>query len=128
MYTPKQDKDFRCPLEYAYDILSGRWKSRLMCLIDGEPRAFRYTELREGMINISDAALSKALRELIDDDMIARVQYDEIPPRVEYYLTEKGKSFMPILKEMCAWGRTYYSFNSKNQMIQCLNCEHNTES
>lgn len=128
MYQPKLDKDIRCPLDYVQDICSGRWKSRLLCLMGEDCCSFRYTELREGMINISDAALANALQELIHDGMVERTQYNDIPPRVEYTLSDKGKSFIPILQEICKWGYAYYNPDHENYMVHCLNCEHNPDA
>ena len=96
MYEPKLEKDIRCPLEYGLDVFGGKWKSRIICVLD-DKKVIRYSSLRKEMINITDAVLASALKELISDGIIDRHQYDEIPPRVEYSLTEKGKSVVPIL-------------------------------
>lgn len=96
MYEPKLEKDIRCPLEYGLDVFSGKWKSRIICVL-ADKKVLRYSSLRKEMINITDAVLASALKELISDGIIDRHQYDEIPPRVEYSLTEKGKSVVPIL-------------------------------
>lgn len=96
MYEPKLEKDIRCPLEYGLDVFGGKWKSRIICVL-ADKKVLRYSSLRKEMINITDAVLASALKELISDGIIDRHQYDEIPPRVEYSLTEKGKSVVPIL-------------------------------
>ena len=96
MYEPKLEKDIRCPLEYGLDVFGGKWKSRIICVL-ADKKVLRYSSLRKEMINITDAVLASALKELISDGIIDRHQYGEIPPRVEYSLTEKGKSVVPIL-------------------------------
>ena len=100
MYKPKLEKNIRCPLEYGLDVFGGKWKSRIICVL-ADKKVLRYSSLRKEMINITDAVLASALKELISDGVIDRHQYDEIPPRVEYSLTEKGKSVVPILQDIC---------------------------
>ena len=95
-YQKKLEEDIRCPLEYGLDVFGGKWKSRIICVL-ADKKVLRYSSLRKEMINITDAVLASALKELISDGIIDRHQYDEIPPRVEYSLTEKGKSVVPIL-------------------------------
>ena len=82
MYKPKLEKNIRCPLEYGLDVFGGKWKSRIICVL-ADKKVLRYSSLRKEMINITDAVLASALKELISDGIIDRHQYDEIPPRVE---------------------------------------------
>ena len=103
MYTQKQKKDIRCPLEYALDVFCGKWKSRIICAL-ARHRTMRYCELRGELGNITDTMLANSLRELQADEMLDRVQYGEIPPRVEYSLTDKGRSVVPLLLEINRWG------------------------
>lgn len=92
----KLEKDIRCPVEYGLDVFGGRWKSRIICVL-GAKGCLRYGELRSEMTNVSDAVLSSSIRELMASGIISRRSYDEIPPRVEYRLTEKGTSVVPVL-------------------------------
>ena len=96
MYKPKLEKDIRCPLEYGLDLFGGKWKSRIICVLAAQ-ETLRYSQLRAELANITDAVLASTLKSLIANDMVRRKQYDEIPPRVEYALTEKGASVVPIL-------------------------------
>lgn len=64
----------------------------------------RYSEIRREMGNITDAVLAAILKGLIGNGIVERRSYDEIPPRVEYSLTEKGASVVPILQSICRWG------------------------
>ena len=106
MYEPKYAKDIRCPLEYGLKVFGGKWKSRIICVL-AEKKKLRYSALRRDMANISDAILAATLKELIADQLVAREQFNEIPPRVEYRLTEKGESVVPILQSICRWAGLY---------------------
>lgn len=122
MYKPKFEKDIRCPLEYGMAVFGGKWKSRILCVL-ALKKTLRYTELRKEMGNITDAVLAAMLKELIQDQLIARHSYDEIPPRVEYDLTEKGESILPILQSICQWAGHYYKKNCTSSMILCQKCD-----
>ena len=87
MYQRKLEKDIRCPLEYGMEIFGGKWNSRIICVL-ATLGTLRYSELRKKMGNITDAVLATALKGLIANGIVARKSYDEIPPRVEYSLTE----------------------------------------
>lgn len=121
MYKPKLEKDIRCPLEYGLEIFGGKWKSRIICVLAAK-KVLRYSDLRKGMGNITDAMLAAALKELMAAQMIERQSYDEIPPRVEYSLTEKGRSVVPILQSICQWAGQYYHEDSGNAMPHCQRC------
>lgn len=123
MYQHKLEKDIRCPLEYGLEIFGGKWKSRIICVL-AKKDVLRYSELRKEMGNITDAVLASMLKELIQNQMIERHSYDEIPPRVEYSLTSKGQSVVPILQSICKWSGIYYREDSENTMIQCQKCDY----
>lgn len=107
MYQKKMQEDIRCPLEYGLDVFGGKWKSRIICVLAAKEK-LRYSEIRTEMCNITDAVLSSTLKELIADKIVIRKSYDEIPPKVEYSLTEKGKSVVPILQNICKWSGIFY--------------------
>lgn len=69
--------------------------------------------------------MASVLKELIENEIIERKSYDEIPPRVEYSLTEKGKTIVPILQSICKWAGKFYKEDSDNVMIQCKRCDYN---
>lgn len=123
MYKPKLEKDIRCPLEYGLDIFAGKWKSRILCVL-ATKKVLRYSNLRKEMVNITDAVLAVTLKELINDDLIARKQYDEIPPRVEYSLTKKGETVIPILQSICQWSGAYHK-GEGSTLMQCQKCDYN---
>ena len=76
------------------------------------------------MMNIADAVLASTLKELIADQIVNRQSYDEIPPRVEYSLTEKGRSVVPILQSICRWSGAYHREDSEHIMAQCQKCDY----
>ena len=124
MYQHKLEKDIRCPLEYGLQVFGGKWKSRIICVLE-ESGTLRYSMLRKSMGNITDAVLASTLKELMADSIVERKSYDEIPPRVEYRLTEKGKSVVPILQNICKWAGAYHREDSENTLIQCQKCDYN---
>ena len=92
------------PFTYTLSLIAGKYKmSILYCLYRHE--IVRYNELKRLLENVSFKTLTQALRELEDDNLIIRTQYEQIPPRVEYSLSPRGASLIPILHEMCEWGK-----------------------
>lgn len=124
MYKPKLEKDIRCPLEYGLEIFGGKWKSRIICLL-AEKEVLRFSSLRKEMTNITDAVLAATLKELTEVGIVQRRQFDEIPPRVEYCLSDKGNSVVPILQSICRWSGAYYREDSENILSQCQKCDYN---
>lgn len=123
MYQRKLDKDIRCPLEYGMEIFGGKWNSRIICVLAAK-EVLRYSELRREMANITDAVLASSLKELMANEIVIRKSYDEIPPRVEYSLTEKGKSVVPILQSICKWSGIFYKEDEGQIMSHCQKCDH----
>ena len=124
VYQRKLEADIRCPLEYGLEMFGGKWKSRVICVLN-EKGTLRYSSIRREMLNITDAVLAATLKELIGDELVARKQYDEIPPRGEYSLTDKGKSVVPILQSICKWAGIFRRESSDNIMTQCQKCDFN---
>lgn len=123
-YKKKIEEDIRCPLEYGLTIFGGKWKSRIICVLSTNEK-LRYSKIRKEMYNITDAVLAATLKDLIEEGIVNRKSYDEIPPRVEYSLTEKGKSVVPILQQICQWSGIFYKKSEKNEMVQCQKCDYN---
>lgn len=124
MYKPKLDKDIRCPLEYGLDIFGGKWDSRIICVLAAK-ETLRYSELRRELTDITDTVLAASLKSLIKNEIVSRRSYDEIPPKVEYSLTEKGKSVVPILQSICRWAGAYHREGEENTLPQCKKCDFN---
>jgi DNA-binding HxlR family transcriptional regulator len=92
-----------CPFTTTIALIGGRWKSIILYLLSDHTR--RFGEIATRMPSISRKVLSEQLKELEADGLIHREQFKEIPPRVEYSLTDLGQSLRPILKDMAAWGQ-----------------------
>ncbi len=116
MYQRKLEKDIRCPLEYGMELFGGKWNSRIICVL-AALGTLRYSELRREMGSITDAVLASTLKGLIANGIVERRSYDEIPPRVEYSLTEKGRSVVPILQSICQWAGVFYKDAGETPMI-----------
>ncbi len=88
---------------YTLSLISGKHKMVILyCLMEFE--VVRFNELKRYMKNISDKTLSSNLKELEADKLVLRREYPQIPPKVEYSLTERGKSLMTVLDQLCIWG------------------------
>jgi DNA-binding HxlR family transcriptional regulator len=93
----------KCPLIYALEIIGQKWKLPIMWyLFDND--FIRYNELKRKVNGITNMMLTKSLKELEEHNLIVRIQYETIPPKVEYALTERGKALLPALKELSIWG------------------------
>lgn len=123
MYKPKLEREIRCPLEYGLDIFGGKWKARILCVLSAR-ESTRYSALRKALTNITDAVLAAALKELTADGVVARTAYNEIPPRVEYSLTEKGRSVLPILQSICQWSGGYRHEEDESLLSSCQGCDY----
>lgn len=91
-----------CDMAYTLDLIGGRWKpSILWRLANG---AMRYSDLRRSLPAVSERILILQLREMESDGLIKRKAYPEVPPRVEYQLTDLGKSLEPVINILTDWG------------------------
>lgn len=91
------------PFEYAMSLIGGKWKLNILFWL-WRKDVMRYGEMKKSLDGITHKMLSKQLKELEQDDLIIRHEYPQVPPKVEYYLSERGKTLMPILHELCLWG------------------------
>ena len=94
-----------CPLEELLDLLGGKWK--VIILWHLQEGMLRFSELRKRMPSITQKMLTQQLRELEQKEMVLRKVYAEVPPRVEYQLTPKGKLIRPLLQEMHQWSKKH---------------------
>lgn len=94
--------DEKCPIGEAIKLIGGRWKLRILCslYVDGTQR---HNELKDKILGITPAMLSSSLKELESDGLITRVQYNEVPVRVEYSITQRGEDLWPILHMLAHW-------------------------
>lgn len=93
------------PFGYTLSIIGGKWKMIIMFWLV-EYEVLRYGELKRLVGKVSDKVLNNQLKELERDGIVIRKEYPQIPPKVEYSLTSRGLSLMPILEEMCQWGES----------------------
>ncbi len=92
-----------CPISYTLSIVGGKWKWVLMWILSTNGTQ-RYGEIRKFLPNISHKILIQHLKELEASGLILRKEYSQVPPKVEYSLTEKGQTLIPILELMSKWG------------------------
>ncbi|MDU9375731.1 hypothetical protein McpSp1_03100 [Methanocorpusculaceae archaeon Sp1] len=97
---------YHCPVEAAFDRIGGRWKASIIWIIGYG--SIRYSKIKDTIPNITAHMLSLQLKSLEEDGLIIRTQYEEIPPRVEYCLTESGLALLPILSTLCDWAALHY--------------------
>lgn len=98
----------RCPYLTVQNLLSGKWTLLILCYLQRGP--LRFGELRRCLANVSDvtqATLTKALRKLEEEGLVVRHVYAEVPPHVEYSLSDLGKELSPILKDLAGFGVRY---------------------
>ena len=97
-----------CPLEYATNLLGGKWKVRLLWAVH-TAGVIRFNQLKRELEGITDLALTKCLKDFVDNDIIHREQFNEVPPHVEYSLTENGRKLVAALAEVRQWSRAQNS-------------------
>lgn len=94
-----------CPVATTVALIGSKWK--LLIIRNLLQRPWRFNELRKDLDGISQKVLTDSLRSMEEDGLITRTVYPEVPPRVEYALSDLGKSLKPILDSMVAWGNSY---------------------
>lgn len=101
----KKEKHYTCPIEITLSVIGGKWKPIILWHLSKDGIK-RYGELKKSLNGITHKMLSTQLKELEADGLINRKEYQQVPPKVEYSLTERGKTIMPILSTMCEWAHT----------------------
>lgn len=102
----RDGKNYVCKLDWAFEIIRGKWKVVILChLLEGTKR---FLELQRITCGVSHKVLNEKLKELEDCELIYKKVYDELPPKVEYHLTSKGKEYAIALKQIEAIGEKYY--------------------
>lgn len=97
-----ENKYADCPLEYALEILGGKWKLKILWTIY-EFKVIRFNRLKREVPGITDLMLAKILKLLVENNIVQRTQFNEIPPRVEYSLTENGLQLVESLSNIRQW-------------------------
>lgn len=101
-----ENKSASCQFVAALDSIVGKWKPIILYhLLQGEP--LRFNELRRLLPNVTQRMLTLHLRELEEEEIITRTVYPQVPPKVEYSITEYGKSLAPVLETLHRWGKLH---------------------
>ncbi|AIQ47349.1 transcriptional regulator [Paenibacillus sp. FSL R7-0273] len=95
--------DQLCPATFAFQVIGGKWNLPILACLS-EEEGIRYNELKRRLNGITGTTLTNCLKELIDNGIVHRQQYNEIPPRVEYSLTPSGMELVPLIQSIVAWG------------------------
>ncbi len=100
-----------CPVATTVALIGSKWK--LLIIRNLLQRPWRFNELKKDLKGISQKELTDSLRSMEEDGIITRTVYPEVPPRVEYALSDLGKTLKPILDSMVEWGKAYKKCNRK---------------
>ena len=103
--TTMEERFGKCPYATAQSLISGKWAVLILLYLEDGP--IRFNELLRKMPKMTHATLSVQLKSLEEYGLVRRVQYETIPPKVEYSLTDIGKKFHPVVAAMEAWGNEY---------------------
>lgn len=107
MDTPIDRKGkLKCSIEYTLTKIGNKWKSVILWHL-GIEGTLRYSELRKLLSGVSHKVMTQQLKELEEDGLLKRTQYQTVPPKVEYSITSKGNTLMPILQLMHTWGKEH---------------------
>ncbi|MGL4858525.1 MAG: winged helix-turn-helix transcriptional regulator [Enterobacteriaceae bacterium] len=99
---------------YTLSLINGKYKMVVLFWLSAYPPSIRFNGLKRCIGSISFRTLSNTLKELERDQLVIRTEYPQIPPKVEYSLSERGKSLIPLLDIMCAWGEANKSDNKQS--------------
>jgi len=103
-----------CPLRYTLNLIGGKWKIPILWELS-RSKNMRFNKLKQNISGITNTMLTNSLQEMRNDNLVERVQYNEMPLRVEYSLTETGKGLFPILLELTKWGMRQMQSNDEEQ-------------
>lgn len=117
MRHKRYDCNFGCPVEACLEVVGGKWKGVILFQLLGGTK--RFNELMRTMPKVTQRMLTRQLRELEVDGVIQRKVFPEVPPKVEYSLTDFGRTLEPILKMLQKWGSEYV-----DQIVQARNGTH----
>lgn len=110
--------EFRCYFQLAMQIIGGKWKPKVLFHLS-EYGTVRFGVMKRGIFGISEKMLIQSLKELERDGLVRRKVYRQVPPKVEYSLTDLGKSFIPVLNGMFEWGKSYASYLVSKEDNSC---------
>ncbi|HYE82224.1 MAG TPA: winged helix-turn-helix transcriptional regulator [Clostridia bacterium] len=102
----KRQKHFECSIGFTMTVIGSKWRAIILWHIM-KKQLVRYGQLKRSIPYISHKVFAQELKALEADGLVQRVAYAEVPPKVEYSLTERGRSLEKVLTELCLWGRNY---------------------
>jgi len=100
-----REKGYKCGIDVTLAVVGGKWKASILWHLARE--TMRFSDLQRQFVETTRKMLTQQLRELEADGLVHREVYPQVPPKVEYSLTAKGRSLTPVLEMMCDWGRDY---------------------
>jgi len=100
------EKEYKCTVEVTLQVIGGKWKAVILWHLTH--KTLRFSQLQRRLSGVTQKMLTQQLRELERDGIVHREVYAEVPPRVEYSLTETGRTLIPLLTMMCEWGKGYH--------------------
>ena len=110
--------EFRCYFQLAMMVIGGKWKPKVLFHL-AQNGATRFGVLRRAVFGITEKMLIQSLKELEKDGLVNRKVYRQVPPKVEYSLTDLGNSFIPVLNAMFEWGKSYASYLVAKEQPNC---------
>ena len=113
----KKAAEYNCPVEATLAVLGGRWKA--LILFHLRDQTLRFAQLRRKIPGVSERMLTQQLRELEGAGVVRREVHAEVPPRVEYSLSDYGQTLRPITDLMCAWGKAHMKRNDDGSGDRC---------
>jgi DNA-binding HxlR family transcriptional regulator len=114
MRNPVYKGQFGCAVEATASLIGGKWKAVILFYLFQGPK--RFNELRRLLPEVTQRMLTRQLRELEHDKLVHREIYMEVPPRVEYSLTQFGSTLGPIIEQMSEWGEVYMTQAQKEEL------------
>ena len=101
----EESPEYICGVAITLDLIGGKWKGVILWHLSH--KTLRFSQLKRRLQGVTQKMLTQQLRELERDELIHREVYAEVPPRVEYSLTDLGRTLQPTLQLMCDWGKSY---------------------
>jgi DNA-binding HxlR family transcriptional regulator len=103
------DVEFMCYFQLATMVIGGKWKPKVLFHL-AQQEVVRFGAMRKAIFGITEKMLIQSLKELEKDGLVNRKVYRQVPPKVEYSLTDLGRSFIPVVNAMYEWGKSYASY------------------
>ncbi|MCB8815484.1 winged helix-turn-helix transcriptional regulator [Desulfosporosinus shakirovi] len=116
-----KNNEYQCSMELTLALIGGKWKALILWHLGD--KTLRYSEMRKAIPSVTSKMLTQQLRELEDSGLVTRLIYTQIPPKVEYFLTQAGQSLLPILDTLCKWGQNYANDYEQNELVLKLTQE-----